>query len=78
MYEPHQTVRSNRIQFLLAGTDGCDGCVIHDPAIVFIHFLVAIARQMHPGGARSVVAESLLVKHKLVIVNRGLERVPEF
>ena len=31
---------------------------------------------MHPGGARAVVAESLLVKHQLVILNRGRERAP--
>jgi transposase InsO family protein len=31
---------------------------------------------MCPGGARAVVAESLLVKHQLVILNRGRERAP--
>ncbi len=31
---------------------------------------------MHRGGARAVVAESLLVKHQLVILNRGRERAP--
>jgi hypothetical protein len=51
---------------------------MRDPAIVFIHFLVTTARQMHPGGARSVVAESLLVKHQLVIVNRASNAHPNF
>ena len=31
---------------------------------------------MRPGGVRAVVAESLLVKHQLVILNRGRERAP--
>ncbi len=47
-----------------------------DLAILFIHLLTPIARLMRPGGARAVVAESLLVKHQLVILNRGRERAP--
>ncbi len=47
---------------------------MRDLAILLIHFLVTIARLMRPGGGRSVVAESLLVKHQLVILNRGRER----
>jgi hypothetical protein len=31
---------------------------------------------MGPGGSRAVIAESLLVKHQLVILNRGRERAP--
>ena len=49
---------------------------MRDLAFLFIHFLVTIARLMHPGGARAVVAESLLAKHQLVILNRGRERAP--
>ena len=49
---------------------------MRDLAILFIHLIVTIARLMHPGGARAVVAESLLVKHQLVILNRGRERAP--
>jgi putative transposase len=49
---------------------------MRDLAILFIHFLVTAARLMRPGGARAVVAESLLVKHQLVILNRGRERAP--
>ena len=45
-------------------------------AIILIHFLVTIARLMRPGGARAVIAESLLVKYQLVILNRGRERAP--
>ncbi len=49
---------------------------MRDLAILFIHLLVTIARLMRPGGAPAVVAESLLVKHQLVILNRGHERAP--
>ncbi len=49
---------------------------MRDLAILFIHLIVTISRLMHPGGARAVVAESLLVKHQLVILNRGHERAP--
>jgi transposase InsO family protein len=49
---------------------------MRDLAILLIHLLVTITRLMRPGGARSVVAESLLVKHQLVILNRGRERAP--
>jgi len=47
---------------------------MRDLAILFIHLIVTITRLIGPGGARSVVAESLVVKHQLVILNRGRER----
>ena len=50
--------------------------VIRDLAILFIHLIVTITRLFGPGGARSVVAESLLVKHQLLILNRSRERAP--
>jgi hypothetical protein len=38
-------------------------------AILFIH-LIAILTQLHePGGVRSLVAESLLLKHQILILN---------
>ena len=49
---------------------------MRDLGILFIHFLATIARLMRPGGARAVVAESLIVKHQLVILNRSRERSP--
>ena len=49
---------------------------MRDLGILFIHFLATIARLMRPGGARAVVAESLIVKHQLVILNRSRERYP--
>jgi putative transposase len=49
---------------------------MRDLAILFINLLITIARLMRPGGARNVVAESLLVKHQLVVLSRGRERAP--
>ncbi len=47
---------------------------MRDLAILFVHLLATIAKMMGPGGARAVVAESLLVKHQLMILNRGRQR----
>ena len=44
--------------------------------VLFIHFLTIIARLLGPGGVRSLVAESLLLKHQLLIVNRSRQRSP--
>ncbi len=50
--------------------------MIRDLAILFIHLVVTVARLFGPGGARSVVAESLLVRHQLLILNRSRARAP--
>jgi putative transposase len=44
--------------------------------ILFIHLIVTLARLLGPGGIRSVVAESVLVKHQLLILNRSRQRAP--
>ncbi len=49
---------------------------MRDLAILLIHLVVTVARLFRPGGARSVVAESLLVKHQLLILNRSRARAP--
>ena len=41
-----------------------------------IHLLVTFAKLLRPGGVRAVVAESLLLKHQLVISNRSRQRAP--
>jgi putative transposase len=51
--------------------------VIRDLAMLFIHLVVTVARLLGPGGTRSVIAESLLVKHQLVILNRSRARAPD-
>jgi hypothetical protein len=42
--------------------------------ILAVHLLDAIAKLVRPGGVRAVVAESLLLKHQLVISSRARRR----
>jgi hypothetical protein len=49
---------------------------MRDLGTLFIHLPTTIVKLMGPGGSRAVIAESLLVKHQLVILNRGRERAP--
>lgn len=49
---------------------------MRDLAILLIHLLTTIATLLRPGGARSLVAESLLMRQQLLILNRGRERAP--
>jgi putative transposase len=49
---------------------------VRDLAVLFLHLLVTVARLAGPGSARSVVAESVLVKHQLLILNRSRKRAP--
>ena len=44
--------------------------------ILAIHLVVTIAKPLRPGGARAVAAESLLLKHQLLISNRSRQRAP--
>src|SRR5438034_2891346 len=44
--------------------------------ILFVHALATLARLLGPGGIRSVVAESVLVKQQLLILNRSRLRSP--
>ncbi len=47
---------------------------MRDLAVLLLHLLVTVARLAGPGGARSVVAEPVLVKHQLLILNRSRKR----
>jgi putative transposase len=49
---------------------------VRDLVILFLHLLATLARLAGPGGARSVVAESVLVKQQLLILNRSRKRSP--
>jgi len=44
--------------------------------ILFVHAVVTIARLMRPGGAKSLIAENLAVRHQLIIANRSRKRAP--
>ena len=41
------------------------------------HLIVTTIRAVTPGGARGVIAESLLLKHQLLILNRARKRAPK-
>ena len=49
---------------------------MRDFLILFVHLIVTLARLARPGGLRSVVAESALVRHQLLVLNRGRKRAP--
>jgi hypothetical protein len=49
---------------------------MRDLVILFIHIIATFARLPGPGGIRSVVAESVLVKQQLLILNRSRARSP--
>jgi putative transposase len=49
---------------------------MRDFLILFVHLIVTVARLARPGGLRSVVAESALVRHQLLVLNRSRKRAP--
>src|SRR5215469_7874189 len=49
---------------------------MHDIFTLFLHAIVTIIRLGKPGGLRSVVAESVLLRHQLLILNRGRQLGP--
>ena len=49
---------------------------MRDVLILSVHLLVTVAKLLRPSGARAVAAESLLLKHQLLISNRSRKRAP--
>jgi hypothetical protein len=49
---------------------------MRDVVSLFVRLIVTVVRLARPGGLRSVVAESVLGKHQLRILNRGRKRAP--
>jgi len=49
---------------------------MRDLLTLFVHLIVTMARLAKPGGLRSLVAESVLVRHQLLVLNRGRKRAP--
>jgi len=47
-----------------------------DFVVLLLHLVVTMVRLAKPGGFRSVVAESVLIRHQLLILNRGRKRAP--
>ena len=49
---------------------------MRDVVLLLVHLIVTVVRLVRPGGLRGVVAESVLVKHQLLILQRGRKRAP--
>jgi hypothetical protein len=60
---------------LLQDFPSCYYSSMRNLAVLVIHLIATLARLLGPGGVRSLVAESLLLKHQL-LVNRSRQRSP--
>ena len=49
---------------------------MRDWLVLMAHLIVTTIRTVTPGGARAVIAESLLLKHQLLILNRTRKKAP--
>ena len=47
---------------------------MYDILVVFVHLIVTVVRLIKPGGLRAVVAESVLTRHQIPILNRSRKR----
>ena len=52
-------------------------CRMRDWLVLMAHLIVTTIRTVTPGGARAVIAESLLLKHQLLILNRSRKKAPK-
>ena len=50
---------------------------MRDVLVLLVHLIVTAVRLIRPGGVRSIVAESVLLRHQLLIVNRPRQRAPD-
>src|SRR5210317_1302184 len=44
--------------------------------LILAHLLTTLARLLGPGGAKAIVADSLLMKRQLLVINRSRKRAP--
>ncbi len=44
--------------------------------LLIVHLFTTLAKLVGSGGARAVIAESLLIKHQLIVINRPRRRAP--
>ena len=49
---------------------------MRDVILLFIHFIVTMVKLAKPGGTRAVIAETLLIKQQLIVMNRSQRRAP--
>jgi putative transposase len=50
---------------------------VRDFLALLLHVIGTVVRLAKPGGLRGVVAESVLIRHQLLILNRGRKRAPD-
>ena len=50
---------------------------MRDVFVLFVHLIVTAFCLMASGGARSVIAESVLLRHQLLVLNRSRQRAPD-
>ena len=51
-------------------------CGMRDLLLLIAHLIITAIRIIAPGGARAVIAESLLLKHQLMVLNRARKKAP--
>jgi putative transposase len=49
---------------------------MHHLLVLIVHLITTVLRLLRPGGLRTVVVESVLAKHQLLILNRSHRRAP--
>src|SRR5262244_3097969 len=49
---------------------------MRDLIILAVHVIATVLKLARPGGVRTVVAESVLAKHQLLLLNRSRRRAP--
>jgi putative transposase len=49
---------------------------MRDWFVLIAHLIITTIRTVTPGGARAVIAESLILKHQLLILNRSRKKAP--
>src|SRR5262252_2671378 len=49
---------------------------MRDLILLVVHVVTTVLRLVEPGGVRAVIAESVLTKHQLLILNRSRRRAP--
>jgi hypothetical protein len=49
---------------------------MRDLILLFVHVVTVLIRRVRPGGMRAVLAESVLLRHQLLILNRPRHRGP--
>jgi hypothetical protein len=54
-----------------SGFPSCYDSAMRNLVVLFIHLITTLASLLVPGGVRSLVAESLILKHQLLIANRS-------